>query len=272
MKPYLRRFLAEVAADLRADRADQLAAEYGPGYETVTVSAFGGSTGRGVGRLSAAPVHTPTRRATSPARPRSYSHAAGGVAPVSLPARGIFGQVAGFSTRLKVDRTAKRLVGLALPWNTLSTERTRRDGEHRWMFRPGSFTDWLASAARSLPDVRAGRPIIQLLKDHDPKRSFGNTTDGFFTLSEAALGLWLSVDLRHPLGARVGDWLARHPDQAKLSIHFEADEYRTIPVRPFPGRELREVTRAKVHEVSFLSDPAFPQTFAVLTPIIDRSR
>jgi HK97 family phage prohead protease len=136
-----------------------------------------------------------------------------------------------------------RIVGYAARFNVVS--------EVLWGFReqirPGAFTKTIAEA-----DVRA-------LWNHDPAMVLGRTKNGTLRLAEDEVGLRYEIDPPDTNWGHdaVESIRRRDVDQSSFSFDTIREEWSTYDNMP-----LRTVIEARLHDVSPVTFPAYPQTSA----------
>lgn len=104
-----------------------------------------------------------------------------------------------------------------------------------------------------------GNPDIIACIDHEPSKLLGRTSAGTLKLSNDSNGM--SIAVQSPKTTYANDLalsLARG-DIRGMSFVFETKTDRWYREN---GNQMRDVTEATIHEVSFVVDPAYPETEA----------
>lgn len=147
-----------------------------------------------------------------------------------------------FSTELRVDTSAQKIVGYAAKYD-LSSEDL---GGFREFIRPGAFQRSLDSN----PDVRA-------LIDHNPSLILGRTVSGTLRLETDATGLRVVID--PPDTQYAADLMAvmARGDVSQMSFAFTTTEDSWDLV---DGQRVRSLLAVELHDVSVVTYPAYPDT------------
>lgn len=134
------------------------------------------------------------------------------------------------------------ITGYACVFNSRSEDM----GGWREVILPGTFTRSL----REHPDIRA-------LIEHDPKLIVARTTAGTLTVREDSKGLAVTI---RPPDTTVGRDLVENLRTGLLNQMSFAFTIAENGARWSENHKLREVTEARLYEVSIVSSPAYPAT------------
>lgn len=122
---------------------------------------------------------------------------------------------------------------------------------------PGAFDEWLR-----------GTPDIQCLRDHDERSILGRVSAGTLRLLPQADGIHIECDMpRTTYGLDLAESI-RRGDIRGMSFAFRAltdDWYLKDAVH------MRDVLKAELFEVSFLANPAYPDTSAGIRGLRDKA-
>jgi HK97 family phage prohead protease len=123
-------------------------------------------------------------------------------------------------------------------------------GMFRERILPGAFDEWLA-----------GEPDVIACVNHDPARLLGRTASGTVRLVNDKQGL--SVEVDPPATTYAADLAesVKRGDIRGMSFVFECTEDRWGSGE---GGPTRDVLRARIYEVSYVTFPAYPETSAAL--------
>lgn len=157
--------------------------------------------------------------------------------------------VAGDVEVRELDGKRKQFVGRPIKWGHWSD---MIGGAFRERFLPGAFDEHLATK----PDVIASI-------DHDARRLLGRTASSTLTLRSDREGLYIECDGPDTSYAADLAVSVKRGDIRGMSFIFEAaqggDRWYTED-----GERRRDVSKAKLYEVSFVVFPAYPTTEAAM--------
>lgn len=142
----------------------------------------------------------------------------------------------GAQIRIAPDSDGKKLIGLAIPYNSLS----RDLGGFQERFMPGSVSD----------SVKGGN--ICAVLNHNLSQSLGTQQSGSLRLFDKADGLYVEIDVPDTSYARDAMALIKRGDGTGMSCGFNPVDTKWIKES---GTNIAEVRRAELGEVSVLTGP-----------------
>jgi HK97 family phage prohead protease len=143
---------------------------------------------------------------------------------------------------LSVNQEAKRIVGVAAAYNTLSADL----GGFKEQIAPGAFTRSLAEN-----DVRA-------LYDHDSGKILGRTSAGTLQLNLSDTGLEFALTLPDTTYATDLVTLMARGDIAACSFGFYTRKQSWDKPDKESGLKIRILEDVDLREISIVGDPAYP--------------
>lgn len=156
-------------------------------------------------------------------------------------------QLTGLEVRAKTDTdTTGKAAGYAAVFGSDSHDL----GGFIEVIEPGAFK-------RSLQAAASGSLNIYALWSHDNALPLGSTQSGKLTLSEDDRGLAFELDTKRFSAAQL-DALEDNDLRMSFGFNVRADEWRETDT----GMIVRTLKDVDLHEVSFVINPAYPETEA----------
>lgn len=151
------------------------------------------------------------------------------------------------SLEKKEEQESSRLIGYAMKYNVLSSDR----GGYRDVFRDGVFGDLVGK------DIKAFR-------DHDESLYLGRTKNSTVQLWADEIGLKFTIDLPETTVGRDTLALIKRNDLSGMSFGVVVKQHRWKDEAKGP---IREIYEADLHEISVVFNPAFPKTEVALASL-----
>lgn len=143
--------------------------------------------------------------------------------------------------------------GIAVPYNSWSQPIFRYFKER---FLPGCFTDWISQK----------REILALC-NHENSQILGRSSEQTLTLRDSGEGLFASVRLANTTYAR--DLLLNIEARNIKGMSFYFDSIDETWAKE-DGLSTRTISKSKLYEVSFVTNPAYTDTTANARSMLDK--